>query len=393
MRILVVSHTYIVPLNREKLRILAGLLPDIEVTIVVPKVWQPGGVQRGLIRSEPFDEGNFRVVPLANFSRNNQGLLCFGKALVRLLQEFRPHIIHVEQGAKSLAYAQTISLNRLLGLKAKNVFFTWWNVPYTLRFPVQQLQSYNLRYTDGIVVGNQDGAEILRDHGYTGPMQVMPQLGVDETVFSPQPQPMLKASLGLQSDEFVIGFVGRFVPEKGLLTVARALTLLAQDATLPPWKWMVLGQGPLKPVLIEYMAKAGMGDRLLCLDSVPHAEVPQYLNSMDTLLLPSETTAAFTTLTSSGWKEQFGHVLIEAMACQVPVIGSDSGEIPHVIGAAGLVFPEGNAERLADCLREVMRSPTRKHELGQLGYQRVMTKYTNRALAKDLLSFYQELYQ
>ena len=97
------------------------------------------------------------------------------------------------------------------------------------------------------------------------------------------------------------------------------------------------------------------------------------------------------TLTAAGWKEQFGHVLIEAMACKVPVIGSDSGEIPNVIGEAGLVFPEGNVEELSDRLRQFMDDRSFAEEFGQRGYQRAMAKHTNRALAKELLEFYRSL--
>ncbi|NET50727.1 MAG: glycosyltransferase family 4 protein, partial [Merismopedia sp. SIO2A8] len=329
--------------------------------------------------------------PVSNFSQNNQGLLTFGWDLVQLLREFKPHVIQVEQGAKAIGYSQTIILNRMLGLNARNVFFTWWNLPYDLKFPINVLEGYNLRHSHGIVVGNQDGADVLRDHGYKGPMRVMPQLGVDEQLFAPKLQPDLKASLGIAPDEFVVGFVGRFVPEKGLITVAKALAQLAQDDTVPSWKWLLLGRGPLKDELMQTIADLGFGDRVIWVESVPHDDVPRYINAMDTLLLPSETTYEFKTLTASGWKEQFGHVLIEAMACHVPVIGSDSGEIPHVIGEAGLVFPEGNADRLADCLRKMMTEGDRHHALGQAGYQRAMEKYTNRALAKELLGFYEEL--
>lgn len=391
MRILVASHTYIVPLNCEKLRTLARLSPDLDVTVVVPKRWKPGGVQNRMVEPEALEDGNFRVVPIRNFSQNNQGLLTFGWELVNLLKTFNPNIIQVEQGSKALGYAQMIFLNQMLGLKAKNLFFTWWNLPYEVKFPINLLEGYNLQHTHGIVVGNQDGADILRQHGYRGAMRVMPQLGVDEQLFAPSPQPELRTSLGIAPDEFVIGFVGRFVPEKGLLTVVKALDQLAQGNALPPWKWLVVGRGPLKEELMQQLEAKGLGDRVHWVESVPHDEVPRYINLMDTLLLPSETTDAFKTLTASGWKEQFGHVLIEAMACQVPVIGSDSGEIPHVIGNAGLVFPEGNAAELAERLRQLMRSPDRRRDLAIAGYQRAMGKYTNRALAKELLGFYHEL--
>ena len=387
MRILVASHTYIVDLNREKLRVLANLEPGIEVTVVVPRRWKPGGVQNQIVETQLIDEGSFKVVPVSNFSENHQGLLTFGADLVQLLRRFQPNIIQVEQGSRSLAYAQLITLNRLLGLKAKNLFFTWWNLPYHLKWPISMLEAYNLRHTHGLIAGNQDGAEILRGRGYQGAVQVMPQLGVDESLFQRQPQPELRHNLNIQPNDFVVGFVGRFVEEKGLLTLAKALTDLQKFS----WKWLLVGRGQLQQTLIEWAIENNLQNRLIWVESVPHDQVYQYINLMNVLVLPSETTDKFKTLTAAGWKEQFGHVLIEAMACQVPVIGSNSGEIPHVIGEAGLVFPEGNAEALKNCLTQIIENPELAKCLSQKGYERVKKNYTNKALAQQLLKFYKEL--
>ncbi len=395
MKIIVASHTYIVDLNREKLRELAKLEPDIEVTVIVPRRWRPGGVQNKIVETKYLDEGSFKVVPVSNFSENNQGLLAFGWDLIGVLQKFKPDIIQVEQGSKALTYAQFITLNKLLGLKAKNLFFTWWNLPYELKFPVSLLEAYNFKNTDGIVAGNKDGADILRQRGYEGPIKVLPQLGVDETLFKPEPQPELQAKLGISDDDFVVGFVGRFVDEKGILTLNQALGGLRDvaSATLRdrPWKWLLLGRGELEPVLLEKAAELGIKDRLILVESVPHNEVHKYINLMSCLVLPSETTYKFKTLTAIGWREQFGHVLIEAMACGVPVIGSDSGEIPNVIGGAGLVFPEGNVVELRNCLLELMKKPDLAKSLREKGGERAMSVYTNKALAKQLLDFYREL--
>lgn len=387
MRILVASHSYIVDLNCEKLRALARLEPGIEVTVVVPRRWRPGGVQNKIIETQPLEEGLFRVVPVSNFSENNQGLLTFGADIVSLLRQFRPQIIQVEQGAKALGYAQLITLNKLMRLKAKNLFFTWWNLPYNLKFPVSVLEAYNLRNTHGVIAGNQDGADVLRQHGYQGLIKVMPQLGVDESRFCPQPQPELKSQLGIQPNDFIVGFVGRFVEEKGLLTLGLALAGLRERS----WKWLLLGRGSLQTVLMEKAVEWGIKDRLIWVESVAHDEVPRYINLMSTLVLPSETNTQFKTLTAAGWKEQFGHVLIEAMASKIPVIGSDSGEVPYVIAEAGLVFPERDAAALRKCIVSLMEQPQLAQKLAQRGYERVMMHYTNQALARQLLAFYKQL--
>ena len=160
MKILIASHTYIVDLNREKLRALAKLEPGLEVTVVVPQRWNPKGVQSQIVETKFVDEGSFKVVPISNYSQNNQALLTFGPDIISLLGKFKPDIIQVEQGSKALTYAQFITFNKLLGLQAKNLFFTWWNLPYELKFPISYLESYNLRNTDGIVAGNK---EIIRN--------------------------------------------------------------------------------------------------------------------------------------------------------------------------------------------------------------------------------------
>ncbi|MDJ0649366.1 MAG: hormogonium polysaccharide biosynthesis glycosyltransferase HpsO [Xenococcaceae cyanobacterium MO_188.B19] len=387
MKILVASHTYIVDLNCQKLRELSRLDKNIQVIALVPKRWRPGGVQNKIIESQLKDEGNFKIIPVDNFSENNQGLLTFKTEIIKLFKEFKPDIIQVEQGAKSLGYAQLITLNKLLGLKAKNVFFTWWNIPYKNKFPISLLEQYNLKNTHGLIAGNQDGLNILRDHGYQDKAIVLPQLGIDEKLFTPKQQPELASKLAIDNQEFIIGFVGRFVKEKGILTLIKSLAPL-QDFS---WKLLLLGRGELKEKIKNTATELGIQNRLILIESVPHDEVPNYINLMDTLVLPSETTYKFKTLTAAGWKEQFGHVLIEAMASGVAVVGSDSGEIPNVIGDAGLIFPEGNVEALENCLHQLMTKSKLVKDLANKGYNRAMEKYTNKAVAQKQLAFYQEL--
>lgn len=383
MRLWVVSHTYIVDLNCDKLKALAALAADrgrnLDITVVVPRTWRPGGVVGGTVRPQGYDQGNLRVVPVGNFSQTHQGLLCFHSRLVSLLRQHPPDVIQVEQGTKSLAYAQLITLNRLLKLGAKRVLFTWWNLPYALRPPLLWLERYNLHHTDGAIAGNRDAAAILQQRGYDGPIIILPQLGVNEQQFCPRLQPELAAELGLSPEDFIVGYVGRFVPEKGLRTLAEALAGLPEL----PWRWLLVGRGPLRAEVAARMQKAGLGDRLRWVENVPHADVPRYLNVMNALVLPSETTLR--------WKEQFGHVLVEAMACQVPVIGSDSGEIPHVIGDAGLIFPEGQVAALRDRLQSLMQQPALAAELAARGHQRAIAHFTNRVLAEKQLAFYDQL--
>ncbi len=104
------------------------------------------------------------------------------------------------------------------------------------------------------------------------------------------------------------------------------------------------------------------------------------MSGLDVLVLPSRTW--------SNWKEQFGRVLIEAMACEVPVVGSDSGEIPNVIGDAGLVFPEGDAPALAGCLQKLMDDTGLRVQLAECGLERVKANFTQAQIARRHLELY-----
>ena len=104
---------------------------------------------------------------------------------------------------------------------------------------------------------------------------------------------------------------------------------------------------------------------------------------MDAFVLPS--------LTRPNWKEQFGRVLVEAMACETPVIGSRSGEIPGVIGDAGLLFQEGNVQELAACVRRMLDDPALYAQLAVKGRQRVLEHYTQEHIARQMYEVYVEM--
>ena len=91
---------------------------------------------------------------------------------------------------------------------------------------------------------------------------------------------------------------------------------------------------------------------------------------------------------SSNWKEQFGRVLIEAMSCGVPVLGSGSGEIPHVIGDAGLIFPEGDVATLRIAIARIATAPALRADLARRGRARILAEFTQAAIARRHVAVY-----
>ncbi len=165
---------------------------------------------------------------------------------------------------------------------------------------------------------------------------------------------------------------------KGILVLLEALRGAAFDFQL-----LLLGRGPLEPEIRARVASGGWSNRVKIVSGLGHREIARYYRCMDVMVLPS--------LTRPPSKEQFGHVLIEAMASEVPVIGSDCGEIPNVIGDAGLVTPEGDAKALLGALARVAASPALRREMGTAGRRRVLNLYTHDVLARRLVAFFESL--
>ena len=135
---------------------------------------------------------------------------------------------------------------------------------------------------------------------------------------------------------------------------------------------------------LEVLAtRLGVAERVIFRGAVAPQDVPHEMQQMDVFVLPS--------LTRPNWMEQFGRVLIEAMACETPVIGSSSGEIPRVIDDAGLVFQEGNVRELSACIRLLMDDPELHARLAVRGRQRVVEHYTQQRIAQQIYEAYQEV--
>ncbi len=147
-----------------------------------------------------------------------------------------------------------------------------------------------------------------------------------------------------------------------------------------PWRALFVGAGPEEPALRQWADRHG--DRVRVCTGVSHEQVPAWLNAMDMLCAPSQTAPL--------WREQLGRMLIEAFACGVPVVGSDSGEIPHVIGEAGLVVGEADVLGWVEAVGGLLESPARREDFARRGLTRARDfSWSN--VARQHLDFFDEL--
>jgi glycosyltransferase involved in cell wall biosynthesis len=364
-RVLLVSRPYIVTANRGKLAALGRLAT---LTVLVPLRWRdPLGVRH----LEPGGDDSYQLIGRRAYFDGHALRHFYGPAAAwQLLRATRPELVHVEEEPGSLALFEFAALKPLFGYRLS--FFTWENILRPAPMPV--VERFNLRRADGAIAGNREAQEVLRQKRFAGPLAVVPQLGVE--LPEDANSETLRNELGLIQP--TIGYVGRLVPEKGIAVLLEAVARLGGDCQV-----LLIGRGAWRERLEELARELGVERRLVMVDVVPHDQVPAYLRCLDAFVLPS--------LTTPQWKEQFGHVLIEAMACGVPVVGSASGAIPEVIGDAGLLFREGDAEELAGKLAQLLASPELRAGLARRGRERVMALYTDQRIAERMAAFWREI--
>jgi glycosyltransferase involved in cell wall biosynthesis len=357
-----ISKALVVGAYQSKLEEIAGY-PDVDLTVVVPRSW--GGQ-----RYEPTCLRGYRTLVQPIRFNGNFHLFHFPR-LGRIIHELRPDIVHADEEPYNLATAQATYLALRNG--ARPLFFTWQNLNRAYPPPFSWFERYVFRRSRHAIAGNAEAVDVLRAKGYTGPSSVIPQFGIDPAVFSPAP-----ARCGAEQRPFTIGHLGRLTPEKGTDLLVDAVARLDGD-----WRLRLVGNGPLRDSLAARAASLGVSDRVSLEPAVPSLDVPHKLRGLDVLVLPS--------LTRPNWKEQFGRVLVEAMACGVAVVGSDSGEIPNVVGDAGLIFPEGDVDALRGAMRRLSTDETLRDALARRGRARVLDRYTQAQVARQTYDLYREL--
>ena len=368
MRVLMISKALVAGTSQRKLEEIARC-PDVELTLVTPEYWLSDDGSKQTLERLYTSGYRMIVTPMA---LNGNFHLHYYPQLGQIMRDVRPEIVHIDEEPYNFATFYAMRLAQQV--KARSLFFTWQNLYRNYPPPFRQIELYNYRHSAAALAGNRDALDVLRHKGYQGPIHVIPQFGFDTEIYSRSAPRQPRRS----GDPFTMGFIGRLKEEKGLTLMVEALTSLPSYCRVA-----FIGNGPMKGTLEELATRLGVSDRVIFKPGIPTYEVPREMESLDAFVLPS--------LTRPNWKEQFGRVLPEAMSCETPVIGSSSGEIPHVIGDAGLVFQEGSAQELSSCVQKLLDDPEFYADLAQRGRQRVLDNYTQGQIAKQTYNVYCEM--
>ncbi|MFP2962597.1 glycosyltransferase family 4 protein [Myxococcus sp. 1LA] len=373
-RLVTLSHSYVVGLNRrlanEMARVGAGTW---DVTTVAPRFFH-GDLSPLTLQLEAEEAARTEGVR-AFFSRSLHTFLYGPEVRAHLASS--ADLVHAWEEPYVLA---GLELALLTPRRVPFVFCTAQNLSKRYPPPFAQAERFVVQRSAGWVAwGETVKDNLLTRPGYAErPSRAIP-MGVDVDLFHPNRalgESLLQELGWATSGPPVVGFLGRFVPEKGV-----PLLMAALDELRTPWRALFVGGGPTEGALRDWAARHGAAVRILT--GVPHHGVPRVLNAMDVLCAPSQTTPR--------WREQFGRMLAEGFACGVPVLGSDSGEVPRTMGDAGIVLPEASVSAWTQALASLLESPEHRKTLAARGRERAVTHFAWPVVAKAHLGFFTEV--
>jgi glycosyltransferase involved in cell wall biosynthesis len=371
-RLLTIGHSYVVTGNRR-------LAHEIgvqgrgrwDVVAVAPQRFRG---DLGWIEARPSDDEalELRIVPM-RFGRSPH-FMRYGGLSAAMSGTW--DVVHAWEEPYVSAGAQIAAA---APRSAKLVYSTFQNIAKQYPWPLRAFERQSMSRADAwIAFGDSVHATLKSREGYAARPSRVINPGVDLQAFRPDAGAGadVRRELGWPESARVAGFLGRFEPEKGIDLLSRALEGLST-----PWHALFVGGGSCEAQLRTFAARHP--SRVRVITGVQHGDVPRWLNAMTVLCAPSQTTPS--------WREQFGRMLIEAMACGVPVLGSDSGEIPHVIGDAGGVLPEAQVEAWTSAIGSVFDDPKLRREYSTRGLARARERFAWPVIARAHLGWFEEV--
>lgn len=207
--------------------------------------------------------------------------------------------------------------------------------------------------------------------------------GVDTDKFSPGPAN--RAAFGLDQDDFVILFVGWFLPRKGIDFLLLALRELVRDPAQRHRRvrLMMVGAGPGQDRVEQLAARLGVRDACVFAGALPYDRMPEAFRAADLFILPSIATPE--------WQEQFGMSIIEAMAAGIPVISTYTGAITEIVKDTAILCQPNDFVALYEAVAELIHNEPRRRELAQQGREHALARFTLPRYAEALSDIYEDM--
>lgn len=365
--VLVIGHAFIIKANRDVWSSMSKY-ENTFVDLVVPKYWKSNLV--GEISYNPIDDeqsSTFKIFPIKVYNRGKGSTYFYHlSSLFQILKvkKYDEIIINQEGWSLSLLFFNLVNFftinnkTRIFLMIAQNIFKPElkWSWP---------LEKFNFRFVDYALGCCNETKDVLRQKGILTPWMYFP-LFYNEKLWRDD----FESERNQKKIRF--GYIGRISSDKGIESLLDAFDKFSSEEQV---ELHVAGDGPLSEKIKQNATKY--------YGVLAHDKVLDFYKEVDVIIIPSLTTRA--------WKEQFGRVIVEAVAVGKMVIGSNSGAIPDVMGELGLdyIFKENNSESL---FIEMKRA---QQDLGSDSYmskllgarEKCVEKFSEKAFIQRFLSY------
>ncbi len=229
----------------------------------------------------------------------------------------------------------------------------------------------------GVLVNSRNTAAELASFGVTPKRVGVAHPAVDADVFSPAVDPSTVRARLVPGKDLMILSVGRLQKRKGHDLTLQALARL--PARVPPWRYVIVGDGDERQTLMHLAHHVGIADRVTFVGAVAQDELPGFFAACDLFVLPNRV--------EGGDFEGFGIVFLEAAATGKAAIGGRSGGVIEAVedGQTGLLVSGTDVAELAEALTRLLSDPELRGALGEQGRQRVVQHFTWQRTAEAIL--------
>ena len=381
LKIAIISHALVIPVFQNRWKQLAQD-KNYEIHLLIPKYWEQTWFGEKVIydQKEVHDE-NFHLYPMATTSLRNWGKYLF-KSIDGKFRKIKPDLIYIIHEESILIHHQIYLYKKLFAPEAKIIFFSMnaRGIPYQkatnpIKRIVHKWMWENIKKnTDAALVHYPGCVDSLRSGDYKKPIYLQTQVGVDETLFSPNKEirEKYRKKIGFE-DKFIIGYTGRLTTDKGvddLVAVFIKLSKRYENIAL-----LLVGNGDLKKPIEEDIKVNNLENRVSITGFIDQGEVPNYMNAMDTFVLGSKTMPH--------WIDTFPLVTVQAQAIKVPVIASNSASIPWQLDDSARIFKEGDRADLSSVIVEFIENKDLRDSYAIKGQKRSHENFCHDGMTKN----------
>lgn len=316
-----------------------------------------------------------------------------GRVARRLVSAGNIDIVH-GLGASVLGYALADRLSRTAPLVFNPQGLEEFGATDPSRAPLKRLGYWPLRAAVRRCAQAADRV-IATDRALVKP--VLAHLGVRPDVVSVIPNAVelstcdrgdapararaLRMRVGIQPEDLLFVSAGRLEANKGFDVLVRALSSLAADKHLPsPWRWVLVGDGPMRRALQREVASAGISEHVVLWGRADLQDLHGWYEAATLFVHPT-------------LYEGSSLVTLEAMAHHRPVVASRAGGLPDKVihGVNGWLVPPGDPQALARAIREALSDRSRLDTMGAASRALVEKEFSWRTATDRLLGVYKEL--